>query len=66
MLPFREKRIRCLLSLAHSGSGVFAATRLFLASTSCVEVFRSKSKAMSFQGLQKLGSDKALFGVKVA
>jgi len=48
MLPFREKRIRCLVSLAHNGSGVFGAKRPYLASQSCVEVFRTKFKAMSF------------------
>ena len=54
--------------LAHNGSGVFGAKWLFLASTSGVKVFRSKFKALSFQGLhwsQKLGSGKALFGAKV-
>jgi len=68
MLPFRTKRVRCLLSLAHSGSGVFGAKRLFLASMSCVKVFRSTFKVTSFQGLhwlQKLGSCKASFGAKV-
>jgi len=56
------------MPLAHNGSGAFGAKRLFLESTSCVKVFRSKFKAMSFQGLhwlQKLGSCKALFGAKV-
>jgi len=56
------------VSLAYNGSGVFGAKRLFLASTSCVKVFRSKFKAMSFQDLrwlQKLGSVKASFGAKV-
>jgi len=56
------------VSLAHNGSGVFGAAGLFLASTSCVEVFRSAFKAMSFQGLrwlQEFGSDKASFGAKV-
>jgi len=48
MLPFREKRIRCLVSLVHNGSGVFGAKRPYLASTSCAEVFRSKFKVMSF------------------
>jgi len=68
MLPFRAKRIRCLVSLAHNGSGVFGAKRLFLASMSYVKVFRSTYKAMSFQHLhwlQKLGSCKASFGAKV-
>jgi len=69
MLPFRTKRVRCLVSLAHTGSGVFGAKRLFLASMNCVKVFTSTSKAMSFQGLhwwlQKLGSCKASFGAKV-
>jgi len=35
---------------------------------SCVKIFRSTFKAMSFQGLhwlQKLGSSKASFGAKV-
>jgi len=39
-----------------------------LASTSCVKVFRSKFKAMSYQGLywlQKVGFGKALFGAKM-
>jgi len=68
MLPFRAKDIRCLVSLAHNGSSVFGAKRLFLASMSCVKVFRSTFKAMSFQGLhwlQKLGSCKESFGAKV-
>jgi len=45
------KTVRCLVSLAHNGSGVFGAKQLFLASTSCVKVFRRKFKAMSFQRL---------------
>ena len=56
------------MSLAHNGSGVFGAKRHFLASTSCVKVFRSKFKVMSFQGLhwlQKVGSGKASFGARV-
>jgi len=71
MLPFRAKRIRCLVPLAHNRSGVFgAAKRTFLASMSCVKVFRSTFRAMSFQDLhwlQKLGSCtcKASFGTKV-
>jgi len=68
MLPFRAKRIRCLVPLAHNGSGVFEKKRLFLASTSGVKVFRSKFRAMSFQGfhwLQTLGFRKATFGAKV-
>jgi len=59
MLPFRAKWIRCLLPLAHNGSGVFEAKRLFLASMSCVKVFRSTFRVMSFHDLhwlQKLGS----------
>jgi len=62
------KQIRCLVPLAHNGSGVFVAKRLFLAFISCVKVFRSKFEAMSFQGLhwlQRLGSCKASFGAKV-
>ena len=65
MLPFRAKRIRCLVQLVHNGPGVFGAKRLFLAALSCVKVFRSMFKAMSFQGLhwlQKLGSCEASFG----
>jgi len=68
MLLFRAKRVRCLVSLSHNGSGVFGAKRLFLASMSCVNVLRSTFKAMSFQGLhwlQKFGSCKASFGAKV-
>jgi len=68
MLPFRTKKVRCLKSLAHNGSGAFGTKRLFLASVNCVKVFRSTFKAMSFQGLhllQKLGSCKASFGPKV-
>ena len=68
MLLFREKGIRCLVSLAHNGSDVSGAKRPYLASTSCVKVFRSKFKAMSFHGLhwlQNLGSGKASFGAKV-
>jgi len=56
------------VSLVDNGSGVFGAKWLFLASTTCVKVFRNKFKAMSFQGLhwlQKLGSCKASFGAKV-
>ena len=49
MLPFRAKRIRCLVPLAHNGSGVFGAKRLFLASMSCVKVFRSTFRAMGFR-----------------
>jgi len=68
MLPFRAKRITCLVPLAHNRSGVFAAKRLFLASMSCVKVFRSTFRAMSFQDvhwLQTLGSCKASFGTQV-
>jgi len=68
MLPFRTKRIRCLVSLARNGSGVFGAKRLFLESSSCVKAFRSTFKAMSFKDLhwlQKLESCKASFGAKV-
>jgi len=68
MLPFRAKRIRCLVPLVHNGSGVFGAKRLFLASKNCVKDFRSTFRAMSFQDLhwlQKLGSCKASFGAKV-
>ena len=68
MLPFRAKRIRCLVRLAHNGSGVFGAKRLFLASMSCVKRFISTFRALSFHGfhwLQKLGSCKASFGTKV-
>jgi len=68
MLPFRAKHIRCLVSLAHNGSGVFGEKRLFLAYMSFVKVFRNTFKAMSFQGLhwlQKLGSCKASVGAKV-
>jgi len=54
MLPYLEKRIRYLVPLVHNGSGVFGAKRLFLASMSCVKVFRSTFKAMSFQGLHWL------------
>jgi len=42
--------------------------RPYLASMSCVKVFRSKVKVMSFHGfhwLQKLGSGNASFGAKV-
>ena len=68
MLPFRAKRIRCLVPLAHNGSSVFGEKRLFLASMSCVKAFRSTFRAMSFQDLnwlQTVGSCKASFGVKV-
>jgi len=51
MLPCREKHIMCLGSLAHNRSGVFGAKRPYLASTSCVKVFESTFKAMSFHGL---------------
>jgi len=54
MLPFRAKRIRCLVPLAHNRSGVFGAKRLFLASMSCVKIFRSTFRAMSFQDLHWL------------
>jgi len=66
MLPFQAKRIRCLVPLAHNGSGVFGAK--WLASMSCVKIFRSMFRAMRFQDLhwlQKLGSCKASFGAKV-
>jgi len=69
MLPFRTKRVRCLVSLAHNGSGVFGAKRLLLASMNCMKVFRSTFKAMPFQvlnWLQKLGPCKASFGAQVA
>ena len=68
MLPFLAQRIRCPVPLAHNGSGVFGAKRLFLASMSCVKAFGSTFGAMSFQDLhwlQKLGSCKASFGAKV-
>jgi len=68
MLPFRAKRIRCFVSLAHNRSGVFGAKRLFLASTSFVKVFRSMIKAMSLQGLYWLlqwRTGEASFGAKV-
>jgi len=68
MLPFRAKRIRCLVPLAHNGSDVFGAKRLFLASMTCLKVFRSTFRAMRFQDLhwlQTLGSRKASFGAKV-
>jgi len=68
MLPFRAKRIRCLVPLAHNGSGVFGAKSFFLASMSCVKDFRSTFRAMSFQDLhwlKNLGSGKASFGAKV-
>jgi len=67
MLPFRAKRIRCLVPLAHNGPGVFGAKRLFLASMSCVKAFRSTFRAMSFQDLhwlQTLWSCKASLGPK--
>ena len=54
--------------LAHNKSDLFGAKQLFLASTICVKVFRSKFKAMSFQGLhwlQTLGSGKALIGAEL-
>jgi len=68
MLPFRTKRVRCRVSLANNGSGVFGSKRLFLVFMNCVKVFTSTFKAMRFQGLhwlQKLGSCKASFGAKV-
>ena len=43
------KRISCLVPLVHNRSGVFGAKPLFLASMSCVKVFRSKFKGISFQ-----------------
>jgi len=62
-----------------NGSGVLCLWRIpdqvclgqnvfFLASMSCVKVFRSTFRAVSFQDLhwlQKLGSCKASFGAKV-
>jgi len=68
MLPFRAKRIRRPVPLAHNGLGVFGTKRLFLASMSCVKAFRSTFRSMSFQDLywlQKLGSCKASFGANV-
>ena len=67
MLPFWAKRIKRFVSLAHNGSVVFGAKRIFLASMSCVKAFRSMCRAVSFQDLhwlQKLGSCKASFGAK--
>ena len=64
MLLFRAKRTRCLVALAHNGSGVFGAKQLFMASMNCVKAFRSTFRAMSFQDLhwlQKLGSCKSSF-----
>jgi len=40
--------------LAHNGSGVLGTKRFLLAYTSCVKVFRSKVKAMNFQGFHWL------------
>jgi len=60
--------VRCLVTLAHNGSGVFGAKWLFVASMNCVKVFRSTFTVMSFQDLhwlQKLGSCKPSFGAKV-
>jgi len=68
MLPFRTKRVRCLASLVHNGSGVFGVKQLFLVSMNCVKVFTSTFEAMSIQGLnwlQKLWSCIASFGAKV-
>jgi len=68
MLSFLTKRVRCLVSLAHNGSGVFGAKRLFLSSMNCVKVVTTTFKAMSFQSLhwlQKLGSCNASFEAKV-
>jgi len=45
MLLFREKRIRCLVSLAHNGSGVSGAKRPYLAST---KVFRNNLRLWAF------------------
>jgi len=59
---------RYLVSLAHNGSGVLGAKRLFLASMNCVKRFRNTFKGLSFQDLlwlQELGSCKASFGTKV-
>jgi len=67
-IPFRTKRVRCLVSLVHNGSGVFGAKRLFLATINCVKIFTSTFKAMSFHDLhwlQKLRSFKVSFGTKV-
>jgi len=68
MLPFQSKRVRGLVSLAHDGSFMFGQIGIFWNPRVSVKVFRSKFKAMSFQGLhwlQKVGSGKASFGVEV-
>jgi len=67
MLPFgqNESGVLCLWRI--TDQVVFGAKRLFLASMSCVKVFRSRFEAMSFQDLhwlQKLRSCKASFRAK--
>jgi len=67
MLPFgqNESGVLCLWRI--TDQVVLGAKRLFLASMSCVKVFRSRFEAMSFQDLhwlQKLGSCKASFRAK--
>ena len=58
MLPFWAKGIRCLVSLPHNESGVLGAKRIFMESTSCVKVFRSMFKALSFRGLTLIAKGK--------
>jgi len=41
MLPFRAKTDEVSVPLAHDGSGMFEAKRLFLAPTSCVKVLEA-------------------------
>ena len=45
----KTDQVSCVL--VHNVSSVFGAKRLFLACTSFVKVFRSKSKALNFQDL---------------
>jgi len=66
MLPFWAERIRCYVPLVKNGSDVFGAKLLFLASTSCMKIFRATFRAVSFQDLhwlQMLGSGKAPMAV---
>ena len=66
--PLHILQQNCAHELAHNRSGLFGVKWVFLVSMSCLKAFRSTFKAMSFQGLhwlQKLGSCKASFGVKV-
>jgi len=53
------------VSLAHNGSRIVGAKRLFLISTSCVKDLEATLSFQVLHWLQNLGSSKASFGAKV-